>query len=241
MMLDFRELALAMSNLEDEVVIGILEDFVAGEPTAQEALELLEVCQDSMSSVGASYEKGEYFVADLIFAGKLLSTAIDILKPLLTRTETEVKGKILIGTVRGDLHDIGKNIFQSLAKTAGFELYDLGIDVAAATFVEKAREIQPDIIGLSGILTMAVDAMKDTADSLKEAGITAKIIIGGIPVNRKSCHYIGADAFTNNAAEGVKICLEWLADSPQTAAVKPSKAAVITLNSGERTTTTVAV
>lgn len=209
-MLDCRELTLAMGNLEDEIVIDLLQKFVASNPTEQEALELLEVCQASMSKVGEYYEKGEYFVADLIFAGKLLSTAIELLKPVMSSQETEFKGKILIGTVHGDLHDIGKNIFKGLAKTAGFELYDLGIDVSVETFVKNAQLLQPDIIGLSGILTMTIDSMKETVEGLKEAGITAKIIIGGIPVTAENATYIGADAFTNNAAEGVKICQDWV-------------------------------
>jgi len=209
-MLDFKKLALAMGNLEDEKVVDLLKKFVASNPTEQEAMEVLEVCQESMSTVGENYQKGEYFVADLIFAGNLLSLVIDLLKPVMCGHETEVKGKILVGTVHGDLHDIGKNIFIGLAKTAGFELYDLGIDVSIETFVEKALEIKPDIIGLSGILTLAIDSMKETVVRLKEAGVTAKIIIGGIPVTAENCVIIGADAFTNYAAEGVKICQEWI-------------------------------
>ncbi|AFA48432.1 cobalamin B12-binding domain-containing protein [Acetobacterium woodii] len=209
-MLDFKELTLAMGKLEDEKVVEIITDFVKSCPSKQEALEVLKICQLSMDMVGKSYEKGEYFVADLIFAGKLLTMSIDILKPVLCNQEEFVAGKILIGTVQGDLHDIGKNIFTGLAKTVGFELFDLGIDVAVETFVEKAKIVKPDIIGLSGILTMAIDSMKGTVDGLKEAGIEAKIIIGGVPVSEATCAYIGADAFTNNAAEGVKICQDWM-------------------------------
>ncbi|MBC3887460.1 cobalamin-binding protein [Acetobacterium paludosum] len=209
-MIDLKKLALAMGELEDEKVVKILQEFVSSNPTEQEAMEVLEVCQAAMSTVGENYEKGEYFVADLIFAGNLLTYVIDLLKPVMCSYQTEVKGKILIGTVHGDLHDIGKNIFIGLAKTVGFELYDLGIDVSIETFVEKAQKIQPDIIGLSGILTAAIDSMKKTVDGMKEAGIKSKIVIGGIPVTKKACAYIGADAFTNNAAEGVKICQEWI-------------------------------
>ncbi|WP_461570318.1 cobalamin B12-binding domain-containing protein, partial [Thermincola ferriacetica] len=121
-------------------------------------------------------------------------------------------GKIVLGTVEGDLHDIGKNIFASMAEAAGFEVYDLGIDVPAGKFVEKIKEIKPQILGMSGVLTLALDAMKNTVDALQAAGLRddIKIIIGGNPVTEDACKQIGADAFTTNAAEGVKICQEWV-------------------------------
>ncbi|NLL57613.1 MAG: cobalamin-binding protein, partial [Firmicutes bacterium] len=121
-------------------------------------------------------------------------------------------GRILLGTVAGDLHDIGKNIFRSMSEAAGFDVHDLGIDVPAETFVEKVIELKPDIVGLSGVLTLALESMKVTVDSLKEAGVreNVKVIIGGNPVSKEACQQIGADAFTTNAAEGVKICRGWV-------------------------------
>lgn len=120
-------------------------------------------------------------------------------------------GTILLGTVHGDLHDIGKNIFKSMSEAAGFEVVDIGIDVKIEEFVAKAKEIKPQIIGMSGVLTLAIDSMKETVDALKVEGIDAKIVIGGNPVTKETCAFVGADAFTTNAAEGVKICQEWLA------------------------------
>jgi len=121
-------------------------------------------------------------------------------------------GKILLGTVSGDLHDIGKNIFKGMAEAAGFEVYDMGIDVADQLFVEKAKEIQPDIIGMSGVLTLALESMKNVVAALKDEGIRDdfKVIIGGNPVTKEASEQIGADAFTVNAAEGVKICQGWV-------------------------------
>ncbi len=134
------------------------------------------------------------------------------MKPVLGSGSDAKVGTILVGTVSGDLHDIGKNIFKSMSEAAGFEVYDLGVDQLASTFVEKVKELKPDIVGLSGILTLALDSMKVTVDSLKEAGLrdSVKIIIGGNPVNRETCLKIGADTFTTNAAEGVKICQGWV-------------------------------
>jgi len=158
------------------------------------------------------FEKEEYFVGDLIFAGELLTNAIEILKPVLGSASSKKIGKIVLGTVAGDLHDIGKNIFKSMAEAAGFEVFDLGIDQPPANFVNKVREVKPEIVGMSGVLTLALEAMKDTVDALKEAGLrdSIKIIIGGNPVTKEACEQIGADAFTTNAAEGVKICQGWV-------------------------------
>jgi len=119
-------------------------------------------------------------------------------------------GTILLGTVQGDLHDIGKNIFRSMSEATGFEVVDLGIDVKVDAFVKKALEIKPQIVGMSGVLTLAVNSMKETVAALKAAGVNAKVIIGGNPVTQKVSEFVGADAFTTNAAEGVKICQSWM-------------------------------
>jgi methanogenic corrinoid protein MtbC1 len=164
-----------------------------------------------MAVVGDLFESGDYFVGDLIFAGALLTEAINTLKPALGSGGSSVAGTILIGTVHGDLHDIGKNIFKSMSEAAGFEVVDLGIDVEISEFVEKAKAINPQVIGMSGVLTLAIDSMKETAEALKAAGVPAKIIIGGNPVTKEVCDSVGADAYTTNAAEGVKICQGWVA------------------------------
>lgn len=119
---------------------------------------------------------------------------------------------MVLATVEGDLHDIGKNIFKSMAEAAGFEVYDLGIDTPASLFVEKVKEVKPQIVGMSGVLTLAIDSMKKTVDALTEAGLRdqVKVIIGGNPVTEDACRMVGADAYTNNAAEGVKIIQGWV-------------------------------
>jgi len=164
-----------------------------------------------MAIVGELFEKGEFFVGDLIFAGELLTEAIKRLKPILSESEAMVSGTIVMGTVYGDLHDIGKNIFKIMSEAAGFNVIDLGIDVAPEYFVKKAKECEPEIIGLSGILTMSIDSMQATIAALRAAGVTAKVIIGGHPVTADICQNIGADGYTANAAEGVKICQSWMA------------------------------
>jgi len=209
MMLNLNELTQALGDLEDGLVMDLLKEFAATNPSEAEALEAVAACQAGMAIVGDLFENGEYFVGDLIFAGELLTEAINVLKPSLGSGDTKVMGTILLGTVQGDLHDIGKNIFRSMAEAAGFEVVDMGIDVKVETFVSKAQEMKPQIIGMSGVLTLAIDSMKDTVEALKEAGVQSKIIIGGNPVTKESCTLVGADAFTTNAAEGIKICQGW--------------------------------
>jgi methanogenic corrinoid protein MtbC1 len=205
-MLDLKVLTQALGDLEEDKVMDLLKEFAATNPSEAEALEAVAACQAGMAIVGDLFENGDYFVGDLIFAGELLTEAINVLKPALGGGASVVVGTILLGTVHGDLHDIGKNIFRSMSEAAGFEVVDLGIDVAVEEFVAKAQEIKPQIIGMSGVLTLAIDSMKDTTEALKAAGVDAKIIIGGNPVTSEACAFVGADAFTTNAAEGVKIC-----------------------------------
>ncbi|MPW24283.1 cobalamin-binding protein [Alkalibaculum sp. M08DMB] len=211
-MIDFKVLTQAVGELEEEKTMDILEEFVTSTPTQEEAQKAVVACQEGMALVGDLFEKGEYFVGDLIFAGELLTEAIDILKPLIGSGNDKKAGTIVIATVHGDLHDIGKNIFKSMSEASGFEVYDLGIDQPVSAFVEKVKEVNPDIVGMSGVLTLALEAMKDTVDGLKSAGLrdNVKIIIGGNPVTKEASDRIGADAFTTNAAEGVKICQEWV-------------------------------
>lgn len=208
-MLDLKELTQALGELEEDQVLDLLKEFVATNPNEDEALAAVGACQAGMGTVGKLFENGDYFVGDLIFAGELLTEAINVLKPALGGSGSTIVGTILLGTVHGDLHDIGKNIFRSMSEAAGFKVVDIGIDVDVEEFVAKAREIKPQIIGMSGVLTLAIDSMKETVEGLKTAGIDAKIIIGGNPVTKEACEFVGADAFTTNAAEGVKICQGW--------------------------------
>jgi methanogenic corrinoid protein MtbC1 len=205
-MLDLKILTQALGDLEEDLVMEMLKEFTDTSPSEAEALEAVAACQAGMTIVGELFEQGEYFVGDLIFAGELLTEAINALKPALGGGASVVIGTILLGTVHGDLHDIGKNIFKSMSEAAGFEVIDLGIDAEVDTFVKKAQEIKPQIIGMSGVLTLAINSMKDTVEALKAANVSAKVIIGGNPVTKESSVFVGADAFTTNAAEGVKIC-----------------------------------
>ena len=159
----------------------ILNEFAEKNPSEQEALSAIAACQAGMGIVGERFDIGEYFVGDLIFAGDLLTNAINILKPVLGKTEAKKVGSIVLGTVYGDLHDIGKNIFKSMAEAAGFEVHDLGIDQPAENFINKVKETNAGIIGMSGLLTLALESMRHITDELKAVGLRdhVKIIIGG--------------------------------------------------------------
>ncbi len=206
--MDDRLIAAVEQLDEDKVLKLVKQRLRAGKDKAY----LQEQIRLGMVKVGILYEKGEYFIADLIMAGEIVK---NVLKLILFKPENQQelkKGKVLLGTVQGDLHDIGKNIFASMIEAEGFEVIDLGIDVSPEAFIEKAQEIRPQILAMSGVLTLAVESMKKTVEALAAAGLRdgLKIIVGGNPVNRDTCKYIGADAFTTQADEGVAICNEWV-------------------------------
>lgn len=212
MLADLHVFTDAVGNLNEEETLKLLEEFVASNPCRDEAQAVINACQLGMAKVGDLFENGEYFVGDLIFAGEILTESINMLKPIIGKSDSGGAGTIVLGTVQGDLHDIGKNIFRGMAEAAGFTVYDLGIDQSPSVFVNKIKEMDPDIIGMSGVLTLALESMKKTVDELKQAGLrdNVKIIIGGNPVTEEACKQIGADAYTINAAEGIKICQAWV-------------------------------
>ncbi|MGI5926296.1 MAG: cobalamin B12-binding domain-containing protein, partial [Thermacetogeniaceae bacterium] len=180
--------------------------------TGKDPAYLQKQIQLGMIKVGILYEKGDYFIADLIMAGEIVK---EVLKLILSKPKKDNYNKIgtvLLGTVEGDIHDLGKNIFSSMLEAEGFEVIDLGTDVAPKVFVVQTKEIRPQIIAMSGVLTLAVESMKKTVDALISHGLRdqVKVLIGGNAVNRISFEYIGADAFTNNADEGVTYCKKWV-------------------------------
>ena len=210
-MIDFNKLAEAMGDLDEDVMVETLEQVMAeGGADAQKAME---ACQKGMDTVGSLFEEGEYFVGDLIYAGELMPKAVEILKDALITDggEDTVKARMILCTVKDDLHDIGKNIVRSMLEAAGFEVLDLGIDVAPEKIVETAKAEGINIIGLSGVLTLAIDSMKDTIDAFKEAGMRddVKIVIGGAPVNAEVCEQTGADAWASSPQTTIDYCKSW--------------------------------
>ena len=208
-MLDFEALAQAMAELEEETMIELLGGVMA--EGGKDADKALEACQKGMDMIGKYFEDGEYFLGDLIYAGELMNQALEILKDALAGSRGGESGtKILLCTVKDDLHDIGKNIVKAILEAKGFEVLDLGIDVSSERIVDAVRENSIRIVALSGMLTLAVDSMKATIDALKAAGLNGvKVLIGGAPVNEDVCREVGADEWAQSPKKTVSVCESW--------------------------------
>lgn len=182
----------------------------------RDPLVVLALCREAMDVVGKRFEEGEYFLPELVLAGEMLETIGAIAKPLIKLAPGQAParlGKVLIGTVHGDLHDIGKNIVSFMLDINGFEVRDIGIDVPIERFLEEIRSYQPDVVGLSGFLTLAFDSMKETVQAIDAAGLRKdrKIMVGGGQIDETVRSYTGADAFGTNAVEAVNLCRGWTA------------------------------
>ena len=204
--MDFEQLAVAMGELDEDTVKEILESV----DSVEAANAAMEACQKGMDTVGKLFEEGEYFVGDLIYAGELMTDAVEVLKPFLAGSETSgSKTKMILCTVKDDLHDIGKNIVRSMLEANGFDVLDLGIDCPAEKVVETANAEGIKIVALSGVLTLALDSMKATVDAIKAAGLDVKVIIGGAPVSAEACKNIGADEWAHSPQKTVATCKAW--------------------------------
>lgn len=166
---------------------------------------LNEVIIRGAEDVGLKYENGEYFLGDMLLAADAINDCMNVIKPKLKEGTQETPVKVLIGTPEGDLHDIGKSLVIALLQGQGFEVIDLGVDVSPERFLEAAKKENADIIGISGLLTVTISKMKETVALLKREGINAKIILGGGILSEESCKQAGADAWTKDGWEGVKL------------------------------------
>jgi 5-methyltetrahydrofolate--homocysteine methyltransferase len=162
-----------------------------------------------MAEVGRLFEESEYFVPELLIAARATKEDFQLLRPALAQTGTKPKGHVVLGTVQGDLHDIGKNLVAAMLEGGGFEVTDLGVDVAPQKFVAAVREKQAEIVGLSALLTTTLPAMKKTVDAFGSAGIREqiKVMVGGAPVTKSYAESIGADGYGENAATSVQLAL----------------------------------
>ncbi len=179
-------------------------------------LHVLNLCRAAMEIVSKRFEQGEYFLPELVLSGEMLDRIGAIAKPLikdLPQDAARKAGKVLIGTVHGDLHDIGKNIVTFMLDINGFEVKDIGIDVPVKVFIDEINAYQPNVVGLSGFLTLAFESMKETIEAIAQAGLREKlrIMIGGGQIDETIRAYTGADAFGSNAVEAVALCTKWCA------------------------------
>jgi methanogenic corrinoid protein MtbC1 len=195
---------------EQEALAAVQELLVSG----TDPMTVLALCRDAMTIVGERFESGEYFLPELVLAGEMLSQIADIVKPRIqsdATTESLQSPKVLLGTVQGDLHDIGKNIVGFMLDVNGIDVHDLGVDVPVERFVEAIEKEKPDVVGLSGFLTVAFEAMKETVEAIEKAGLRnqVKIMIGGGMVDEHIRAYTGADAYGRDAMAAVSLVEKW--------------------------------
>jgi len=200
----------AIGNMREKEALEIAKALVDGD---ENPVKILDYCSKAMEKVGSRFEAGEYFLPELMLAGEMLRQISEIIKPKLKGEVTlEKRGKVLMGTVEGDIHDIGKDIVSFLLDVNAFEVRDIGVDVPPGRFVEEIKEFQPQVVGMSGFLSLAYDSMKNTVQAIEEAGLrdSVKIMIGGGQMNERVRAYAGADAFGKDAMEGVTLAKKWI-------------------------------
>jgi dimethylamine corrinoid protein len=205
-------IAEAFGKLDDVTVLKLVQEKI---DCRIEPLEIVKGLQEGMDLFSRSCKEGDIFIADLILAGEIFQQSMKLLDPLLkTRHKSGTSVQIVLGTVKGDIHNLGKDIVGTLLQASGFTVYDLGINVAPAAFVSKLQETGAEILGLSGLITTSFEAMKDAVKAVEEAGLrdNVKVIIGGGIVSQMVKDYTGADAFSCDAIEGVAICKQLVAD-----------------------------
>ena len=206
-----KQLVRLIADMQEEDAVQLARQML---DSGYDAVTLLGHCREAMELVGKRYEEGEYFLPELMLAGEMLTAIGDMAKPLIKQDPSKAKegAKVILGTVHGDLHDIGKNIVTFMLEINGFQVIDLGIDVPAEVFVDSIKTHQAKVVGLSGFLTLAFDSMKNTVETIKAAGLrdNLKIMIGGGQVDDAVKTYTGADAFGLNAMEAVSLCKKWI-------------------------------
>ena len=208
-------LAAAIVELDEPLSLRLAQEVLdAGQNTP---LAILQTCQGAMRVVGERYERGEYYLAALILAGEIFRGVSGIVQPEKAQpVEGEPAGLILLGTVAGDIHDIGKNMFGQSLQTFGFRVVDLGVDVPKERFLEETRRVRPDVVCLSGLISIAFESMRQTIDLIRaheaELGYAPPVVLGGGTIDSEVCRYARADSWSTDAMEGVRICQRLLAE-----------------------------
>jgi methanogenic corrinoid protein MtbC1 len=203
----------ALLELEEDQALGLVKARLEG---GENPLTIIQEAQKGLHLVGERYEQGQYYVMGMMMAGEIFREVMELIQPYLEVQFTSgEEGTILLGTVKGDIHDIGKNIFSLMLRSLGFNVEDLGVEVTPTHFVEAALRLKPDIIALSGLLTASYDTMKSTVQELRQVSdpqiAATPFIIGGGTVNAMVCAYIGADYWASDAMVGVQLCQQIIA------------------------------
>jgi 5-methyltetrahydrofolate--homocysteine methyltransferase len=207
-----QELIEAMVEMKEQEALEIAKELIAG---GEDPVKILKSCSKAMETVGKRFETGEYFLPQLILAGEMLKQISEMLKPKLSdetaSITSEPLGKVLMGTVKGDIHDIGKDIVTFMLEVNGFDVLDLGIDVPPSKFVDAIKDFQPQVVGMSCLLTLAFESMKETVEVIEKAGLRhdVKIMVGGGQVSEMVRDYANADAFGEDAIAAVRLAKNW--------------------------------
>ena len=197
----------AITNMDEQGALDVTDEMIANE---SDPLEVLDACRKAMDQIGQQFEEGLCYVPELILAGEMLKAITEKIKPLMAEgAEGEKLGKVVIGTVEGDIHDIAKDIVAFMLDINGFEVTDLGVDVPPARFVQAVHDTGAKVVGLSGFLTLAYDPMKETVQALRDAGLDVKVMIGGGQIDEQIREYAGADAYGKDAMAAVALAQEW--------------------------------
>jgi len=198
-----------IADMDEDRAMALTKEMLAG---GADPMSILDDCRQAMEIVGKRFELNEYFIPELILAGEMLKSISAEVKPYLQHSiDSKKQGKVLLGTVQGDIHDIGKDIVNFMLDVNNFEIKDLGVDVPVETFVEEIKSFQPDVVALSGFLTLSYSSMKETVEAIHAAGLRdkVKIMIGGGAVDEKICAYAQADAFGKDAMAAVDLAKGW--------------------------------
>jgi methylmalonyl-CoA mutase cobalamin-binding domain/chain len=209
------QLAQLIANLEEDAVLELVQRRL---DAGDDPLQIIDECNEGMREVGQRYEKGKYFIAGLIMSGEIFREVVELVHPLLEKqVNGNSSGRVLVGTVSGDIHDLGKNMFGMLLACHGFEVVDLGVDVPPAEFAAKVVETKPDFVGLSGLITASYEKMKETVAMLRSESrkhnFSFPIIIGGGFIDEQICQYVEADYWMPDAMAGVRLCQDLLRKS----------------------------
>jgi len=198
-------------ELNENKVIELLKEKISNN---EDPMVIMDDVKTAMAEIGKRFELKEYFLPDLIMSGEILRQIFEELGPKIKESgiEESMKGRVLLGTVAGDIHDIGKDVVKFMLETNGYEVLDLGVDVPSDVFVENIKEFKPKVIALSGFLTLAFDSMKESIQKIKDAGLreSVKIMIGGGTVDERIVDYVGADAYGESAVDAVNLVKKWI-------------------------------
>jgi len=205
-----KDLIKTLADLKEKEALEIVQNRLS---TGDDPLRILDDARRALEIVGKRFSDSEYFIPDLVYSGEILKAITDMVKPKIDKgAEVKRLGKVVVGTVAGDIHDIGKDIVVFMLDVSGFEVFDLGIDVPAQKFVDKIKETGSKVVGMSGFLTLAFQSMKDTVETIKKAGLRdkVKIMIGGGQIDEQVRSFTEADAYGKDAMEAVKFAKGWI-------------------------------